>query len=122
MNHAKKIDFNERLTTAAEAKKALLEKFKPKPMITAVEPIDRAARLEAQREAIRQQRASEKEAALVAKAEAVEAARKAAFLPSRPLWKSSGPSARIARACRRWTRSNAAPNVSPPTPKPRPGT
>jgi hypothetical protein len=80
MNHAKKIDFNERLSTAAEAKKALLEKFKPKPMITAVEPIDRAARLDAQREAIRQQRAAEKEAAMVAKAEAAEAARKAAFL------------------------------------------
>jgi hypothetical protein len=79
MNHAKKIDFNERLSTAAEAKKALLEKFKPKPMITAAEPIDRTARLEAQREAIRQQRAAEKEAALVARAAAEEAARRAAF-------------------------------------------
>jgi len=79
MNHAKKIDFNERLTTAAEAKKALLEKFKPKPMITAVEPIDRTARLEAQREAIRQQRVAEKEAALIARAEAAETARRAAF-------------------------------------------
>jgi hypothetical protein len=79
MNHAKKIDYNERLTAAAEAKKALLEKFKPKPMITAVEPIDRAARLEAQREAIRQQRAQEKEAARLAKIAAAEAARQEAL-------------------------------------------
>jgi hypothetical protein len=32
MNHAKKIDYNERLTTAAEAKKALLQKFKLSPL------------------------------------------------------------------------------------------
>jgi hypothetical protein len=80
MNHAKKIDFNERLSTAADAKKALLEKFKPKPMITAAEPIDRVARLEAQREAIRQQRVAEKEAAVAARLVAEEDARKAAFL------------------------------------------
>jgi hypothetical protein len=80
MNHAKKIDFNERLSAAAEAKKALLEKFKPKPMITAVEPIDRAARLEAEREAVRAARAAEKEAALAARAIAEEEARRAAFL------------------------------------------
>jgi hypothetical protein len=79
MNHAKKIDFNERLSTAAEAKKALLEKFKPKPMITAVEPIDRAARLEAEREAVRVARAAEKEAQILARAAAVETARRAAF-------------------------------------------
>jgi hypothetical protein len=79
MNHAKKIDYNERLSTAAEAKKALLEKFKPKPMITAAEPIDRAARMEAQRDAIRIQRTAEKEAAREAKAIAAEAARQAAI-------------------------------------------
>jgi hypothetical protein len=79
MNHAKKIDYNERLTTAAEAKKALLQKFKPKPMVVAAEPIDRAARLEAQREAIRQQRAAEKEAARIAKLAAAETARQEAL-------------------------------------------
>ena len=79
MNHAKKVDFNERISAAAEAKKALLAKFQPKPTVTAPEPIDRAARLEAEREAVRQARAAEKEAALAARAAAAEAARKAAF-------------------------------------------
>jgi hypothetical protein len=78
MNHAKKIDFNERMTTAAEAKKALLEKFKPKPMVTAPEPIDRAARLDAQREAVRLQRAQEREAQKAARELALEAARREA--------------------------------------------
>jgi hypothetical protein len=79
MNHAKKIDYNERLTAAADAKKALLEKFKPKPMVTAPEPIDRAARLEAEREAIRAKRATEKEAARIAREAAQEAARQDAI-------------------------------------------
>jgi len=79
MNHAKKIDYNERLTAAAEARKALLEKFKPKPMVTAPEPIDREARLEAQRAAIREQRAAEKEAARIARLAAEEEARQAAL-------------------------------------------
>jgi hypothetical protein len=75
MNYAKKVDFDERQKLAAEAKKALLEKFKPKPMITAVEPVDRAARLAAEREAIRAARAEEKAAAAAARAIAAEQAR-----------------------------------------------
>ena len=80
MNHAKKIDYNERLTAAAEAKKALLEKFKPKPMVQAPEPIDRETRLREQREAIRAQRAAEREAARIAREEALEKARQEAML------------------------------------------
>jgi hypothetical protein len=75
MNHAKKVDYNERISAAAEAKKALLEKFKPKPMVTAPTPIDRAARLEAQREAIRLQRAQDRELQRAAREAAQEAAR-----------------------------------------------
>lgn len=78
MNHAKKIDYNERLTAAAEAKKALLEKFKPKPMVVAPEPIDRAARIAAEREAIRARRAQEREAARIAREEALRAQQLAA--------------------------------------------
>jgi hypothetical protein len=75
MNHAKKVDFNERQKTATEAKQALLAKFKPKPMVTAPDPIDRAARLAAEREAIRTARAAEREASQAARAAAAEAQR-----------------------------------------------
>lgn len=75
MNHAKKIDYNERLTTAAEAKKALLEKFKPKPTVVAPEPIDRAARLAEEREAVRIKRAEDREASRIAREASLEAAR-----------------------------------------------
>ena len=56
--------FSERLKAQAEAKKALLAKFKPKPTVTASTPIDRTAEKEAAREALRQNRAAEKEARL----------------------------------------------------------
>lgn len=70
----------DRFATAAEAKKALLAKFKPKPTVTAPEgALGREARLAAEREALRAKRQAEKEAAERAKAEA-EAARREALL------------------------------------------
>jgi cell division septum initiation protein DivIVA len=75
MNYAKKVDFNERQKSAIDARKALLEKFKPKPTVTAVEPIDRAARLAAEREAVRIARAAEREESLIQRAAAAEAQR-----------------------------------------------
>jgi hypothetical protein len=75
MNELKGTGFNDRLTNQADAKKALLAKFKPKPTVTAAEtPADRDARRAAEKEAVRLQRLAEKterEAAKAASAEAV---------------------------------------------------
>jgi hypothetical protein len=70
--------FNDRLSAAAEAKKALLAKFKPKP--AAIDPLhdQRQALRDAEREAFRKARAAEKEAVRLAALEAEEAARRAA--------------------------------------------
>ncbi len=73
----KNTGFADRLTTAAEAKKALLEKFKPKPMVTAENLEDRETRRKAELEAVRAQRAEEKETARLARAVKAEEARKA---------------------------------------------
>ncbi len=73
----KNTGFADRLSTAAEAKKALLEKFKPKPMVTADNLEDRETRRLAELEAVRAQRASEKETARVDRLVKAEAARKA---------------------------------------------
>lgn len=81
--------FAERQALAAAAKKALLEKFKPKPMVQAEVLIDHEAERRAKVEAIRSQREAEKaernrireeaaaaaEAARLEAAEAAEAAR-----------------------------------------------
>jgi hypothetical protein len=75
----KNTTFSDRLSAAAEAKQAMLAKFKPKPMITASEPIDRQAEREARLEAVRVARAAEREAARAAQAAAEEAARQAAL-------------------------------------------
>ena len=77
MNYAKKVDFDERQKLAAEAKKALLEKFKPKPTVIAAEPVDRAARLAAEREVVRAARIEERAASITARAVAAEEARQA---------------------------------------------
>ena len=80
--------FAERQALAAAAKKALLEKFKPKPMVQAEVVIDHEAERRAKVEAIRSQREAEKaernrireEAAAAAEAarlEAIEAAEQA---------------------------------------------
>ena len=55
-------DFMDRQQAARAAKQAILEKFKPKPMIRAVEPINREAERAAKAEAIRAARAAEKAA------------------------------------------------------------
>ena len=70
--------FAERLTAAAEAKKALLAKFQPKPTVVATEHVSRAERLAGERETVREQRLVEREAAKAARAAAEEAARLAA--------------------------------------------
>jgi Family of unknown function (DUF6481) len=73
-------NFNPSLTdrqaAAAAAKKAMLEKFKPKPTVAAENLVDREARKAAELEAIRQQRATEKEEQRRLAAERAEAARK----------------------------------------------
>ena len=67
--------FADRQKAAAEAKKALLERFKPKPMVTSAEPIvDRAAEKAAKAAALKAKRDAEKEAKRLAR----EAAEKAA--------------------------------------------
>jgi hypothetical protein len=73
----KNTGFADRLATAAEAKKALLEKFKPKPAVIDPNLETRDARRQAELEAIRVQRAAEKETARVQKAIKAEEARKA---------------------------------------------
>jgi hypothetical protein len=74
-------NFNPSLTdrqaAAAAAKKAMLEKFKPKPTVADPNFVDRETRKAAEREALRTQRAVEKEAARLAAAARAEAARKA---------------------------------------------
>jgi hypothetical protein len=73
----KNTGFADRLSTAAEAKKALLEKFKPKPMVIADHLEDRETRRKAELQAVRAQRAEEKETARVARAMKAEETRKA---------------------------------------------
>lgn len=74
-------NFNPSLTdrqaAAAAAKKAMLEKFKPKPTVADPNFVDRETRKAAELEALRAQRVVEKEAARRAAAERAEAARKA---------------------------------------------
>jgi len=70
--------FNERLAAQAEARKALLGKFKPKPMVQAAVLETRAQRKAREIEEIRAKRVAEKEAArLKAEADAEAARRKA---------------------------------------------
>ena len=66
--------FNERLASQAEARKALLEKFKPKPTVQAEVLETRAQRKVREVEEVRAKRAADKEAARL-QAEADEAAR-----------------------------------------------
>ena len=81
--------FSDRQAASLAAKKALLEKFKPKPMVQAEAPIDHEAERRARMEAIRAQREAERlerqrareeaeakaEAERIAAAEAAERAR-----------------------------------------------
>ena len=78
MNKTQKTGFADRLKTAADAKKALLEQFKPKPMI--VDPLfeERAAMRLAEVERVREERAKAKADVRQAAAAAAEAERLAA--------------------------------------------
>ena len=71
--------FNDRLTAAADAKKAMLARFKPKPTVVAETIVDRAILREQEREAVRQARTEEKERLRAERAAAEEAARVAAL-------------------------------------------
>lgn len=68
-----KTGFAERLEAQAEARKAMLEKFKPKPAVKATEFVSREARRAAELEKVRRARAEAKEAARL-KAEEAKAA------------------------------------------------
>ncbi len=72
-----KTGFDERIKSQAEAKKALLAKFKPKPTVVGKTPEELRAEREAEKEAIRAKHAAEKmERARIAAAK-IEAARQA---------------------------------------------
>ncbi len=71
-------NFSDRQADAAEAKKALLAKFKPKPTVTAEAPVDRTAQKAAELERVRAERAEEKERTRIAREEAAAVARAAA--------------------------------------------
>ena len=66
MRELKNTGVADRLKAAAEAKKARLEKFQPKPAVTDPNFVSREARKAAEREALREKRAAEKEAARLA--------------------------------------------------------
>ncbi|MBO9706888.1 MAG: hypothetical protein J7521_01640 [Caulobacter sp.] len=63
MSHLKNTGFADRLSAAAEAKKAMLAKMKPKPTVQDPNFENRHAEREAELEAVRAARAAEKEAA-----------------------------------------------------------
>jgi len=71
---AKNSTFSDRQAASLAAKKALLEKFKPKPMVVAEAPIDHEAERLARAEAIRAERQAEREAKQRAREEAAAAA------------------------------------------------
>lgn len=75
MTELQRTGFAERLTAAAEAKRAMLAKFKPKPAVAASVPIDRAALRTAELERIRSDRLAAKAAKRLALAEAAETTR-----------------------------------------------
>jgi hypothetical protein len=69
--------FSDRQAASVAAKKALLEKFKPKPMVQAEAPINHEAERLAKLEALRAERQAEKEARQRAREEAERAAEQA---------------------------------------------
>lgn len=75
MNEIQRTGFSERLKTAADAKKALLAKLRPKPTVQAADFESRAATQKAELEQVRQARTDAKVARKQAADDAVEAAR-----------------------------------------------
>jgi len=78
MREAKIGSFEERLSSQAEARRALLEKFKPKPTVQPEVFETRAQRKARELEEVRAKRAADKEAA-IAKAEAEAEAKRVAL-------------------------------------------
>ena len=74
MNAPLNTGFADRLKTASEAKKALLEKLRPKPTVTDPLFAERAAMRAAELEDVRRERAEAKAAAKQALADAAQAA------------------------------------------------
>ena len=115
--------FADRLKTSAEAKKALLAKFKTRPTVTdplfAEREAMKAAELERVREERAKARAAEKQA--IADAEQASASRTACSASATrrppkppPLWKPSEASARSARSSPRLNRRQSATPATPP--------
>ncbi len=75
MNETDRTSFSERLKTAAEAKKALMAGFRPKPSVVDPQFLERAAARKAELQQVRQTRTEEKAAKKQAVADALEAAR-----------------------------------------------
>jgi len=78
MNKTPLTGFSDRLKTAAEARKAMLANFRPKPTVTAGEVPDRAVRRAAELEQVRLERREAKVAKAEATAQKAEAERAAA--------------------------------------------
>ena len=79
MQEPKRSNFNDRLSAAAEAKKARLAQFKPKPTIPDPEFKSREERRLAELEAVRAAREAEREAIRKAQAEAQAAVQQASL-------------------------------------------
>ena len=74
MNEIQRTGFAERLKTAADARKAQLDKLRPKPAVTATDLAPRAERQAAALELVRQARTDAKAARKQASADAITAA------------------------------------------------
>ena len=108
MKDTLKTGFADRLTTAAEAKKAQLAKFRPKPMAPDPAFEERLAARAAEKEAVRAERAAAKEAirqAALASAEAIEAAKRGERKERKALSKVEAKAKRDARYAARKARN-----------------
>lgn len=72
-------DFKDRLKSQADAKKALLERMKPKPTVTAPVLVDRESERQKELERVRAERAAAKEARRLAREQAEAEAARARF-------------------------------------------
>jgi hypothetical protein len=77
MNELQRTGFSERLKTAADAKKAMLANFRPKPTVTGEGVPERATLRAAELDRVRRERADAKAAKKAAAEAAEEAAREA---------------------------------------------
>ena len=78
MQEPKRANFTDRLTAQAEAKKAMLAKFKPKPMVADPDFQSRENRRQAELAAVRAAREAERQAAREAQIAAQQAAHQTA--------------------------------------------